>query len=91
MQFSIQKIVVGLYYTTVYRMRHSLLWHWTIVDMYCLLHGSLAVFQVQDILGNRVLESDSEKEEISKQWTDSTQSRPCAPLIHNCTGGERVL
>jgi hypothetical protein len=61
----------------------------TLIGMHFLLQRSLAaVFQVQDILEmplnrSRVLESDSEKEETEsdKQWTDSTQSEPCAPLI----------
>jgi len=41
--------------------------------------------------GNRVLESDSEKEGTethNKQWTDNTQSKPRVPLIHKYTGGE---
>jgi hypothetical protein len=40
-----------------------------------------------------VLESDSEREETEtgKHWTNSTQSQPCAPLIHRITGGGRVL
>jgi len=35
-----------------------------------------------------VFESDSVKEETEtdKQWTDSTQSQPCAHLIHRITG-----
>jgi hypothetical protein len=36
---------------------------------------------------NSVLESDSEKEEKEKQWTDNTQSQPHAPLLHRITGG----
>jgi hypothetical protein len=42
---------------------------------------------------NRVLESDSEKEdtETDQQWTDSTQSQPCAPVMHKIAGARKVL
>jgi len=44
---------------------------------------------------NRVLESDIKKEETEtetdKQWTDSTCSQPCVPLIYSFTGGGRML
>jgi hypothetical protein len=51
---------------------------------------------VQNIFGkpskrNRALESDSEKEETEKQWTDSIQSQPCRPLIDSFTGGGKLL
>jgi len=40
---------------------------------------------------NRVLESDSKKEETDKQKTDNRQSQLCAPLTYRITGGARVL
>jgi hypothetical protein len=39
---------------------------------------------------NGELESDSEKEETDRQWTDNTQSQHCAPLTHRFTSGSVV-